>query len=293
MNYIIGYINCKKALKFKKLQKIIGYIYFKIKVIRIDENKFDIKVNSNKFNKRRIKKIEKILKTYNINKLVISNEIDCESKIILNNLIKSSEKILMKGIIKNILKYIFKNQNTDLRFEDIFITIKDDKNKETIKDIANEAKSINIVTDTIKKMRRLSINLEKEENIIFSISNNCKKGAKTIINFDYTDEFFEKFKVNRNAIIINLNDHELKLGNYYQGVIIENIEIAYNNNEKSNYNKTKLYESYICNLNYFSIQEKYNEDNCIISNLIGKNGFIQNRELKKVRTELDKLSKKD
>ena len=43
---------------------------------------------------------------------------------------------------------IFKNQNTDLRFEDIFITIKDDKNKETIKDIANEAKSINIVTDT-------------------------------------------------------------------------------------------------------------------------------------------------
>ena len=41
MNYIIGYINCKKALKFKKLQKIIGYIYFKIKVIRIDENKFD------------------------------------------------------------------------------------------------------------------------------------------------------------------------------------------------------------------------------------------------------------
>ena len=23
MNYIIGYINCKKALKFKKLQKII------------------------------------------------------------------------------------------------------------------------------------------------------------------------------------------------------------------------------------------------------------------------------
>ena len=161
----------------------------------------------------------------------------------------------------------------------------------------NKAKTfINIVTDTIKKMRRLSINLEKEENIIFSISNNCKKGlkrAKTIINFDYTDEFFEKFKVNRNAIIINLNDHELKLGNYYQGVIIENIEIAYNNNEKSNYNKTKLYESYICNLNYFSIQEKYNEDNCIISNLIGKNGFIQNRELKKVRTELDKLSKKD
>ena len=110
MNYIIGYINCKKALKFKKLQKIIGYIYFKIKVIRIDENKFDIEVNSNKFNKRRIKKIEKTLKTYNINKLVISNEIDCESKIILNNLIKSSEKILMKGIIKNILKYIFKNE---------------------------------------------------------------------------------------------------------------------------------------------------------------------------------------
>ena len=166
MNYIIGYINCKKALKFKKLQKIIGYIYFKIKVIRIDENKFDIEVNSNKFNKRRIKKIEKTLKTYNINKLVISNEIDCESKIILNNLIKSSEKILMEGIIKNILKYIFKNQDTDLRFEDIFITIKDDKNKEIIKDIANEAKSINIVTDTIKKMRRLSINLEKEENKI-------------------------------------------------------------------------------------------------------------------------------
>ena len=127
MNYIIGYINCKKALKLKKLQKIIGYIYFKIKVIRIDENKYDIGINSNKINKRRIKKIEKTLKTYNINKLVISNEIDCESKIILNNLVKSSEKILMKGIIKNILKYIFKIQNTDSRFEDIFITINIDR----------------------------------------------------------------------------------------------------------------------------------------------------------------------
>jgi len=115
MNYIIGYINCKKALKFKKLQKIISYIYFKINVIRIDENKLNIEMNSNKLNKRRIKKIEKTLKTYNINKLVISNEIDCESKIILNNLIKSREKILMEGIIKNILKYIFKNQDTDLK----------------------------------------------------------------------------------------------------------------------------------------------------------------------------------
>ena len=75
MNYIIGYINCKKALKFKKLQKIISYIYFKINVIRIDENKLNIEMNSNKLNKRRIKKIEKTLKTYNINKKIKKNDI--------------------------------------------------------------------------------------------------------------------------------------------------------------------------------------------------------------------------
>lgn len=191
---------------------------------------------------------------------------------------KYNEKILMKNFTTLILCKFFYDQNIDIRFEDIYITVNDDKNKDIIIDIAQNVKSINIVTTSIKKMRRLCNKLEKE-GILFSISNNSQKSlkrAKLIINFDYNSETFNYYNINRYATIINLYKEKINLDKCFGGTIIENIKIDYNNENLNlkNYDKTEIYESYICNDNYFTIKEKCNKDKCRIVGFIGKNGYI-------------------
>lgn len=278
MNYIIGYLEYQKCEEKNFIYKVLNKIFFKIKVIYIQNDKIKIIINNKKIGNKRVKKIIDTIKKIGINKIVISEDLKEDINGRLNLFEKYNEKILMKNFIIPILGKFFNDQNIDIRFEDIYITVNDDKNKDIIIDIAQNVKSINMVTTSIKKMRRLCNKLEKE-GILFSISNNSQKSlkrAKLIVNFDYNSETFNYYDINRYATIVNLNKEKINLDKCFGGTIIENIKIDYNNENLNlkNYDKTEIYESYICNDNYFTIKEKCNKDKCRIVGFIGKNGYI-------------------
>lgn len=286
MSYVVGYVNYKRNFGKSFFGKILDRFFFRVNVNKIEDGYFEIFINNNVINSRRILKIKKLASRFDVNRLVI-----CKSLIYKNDGIsfdKSDEKILMKNIVKQILEYVYDCQNRDMRLENLYIAIKDDKNKDIIIDLASNFKSVNIVTDIIKKLRRLDFKLEKMDGINFSISNNSKKALKranVIVNFDYDSDFFQKFCISRNAIIINLSKNELVPSKGFDGIIIENVNIKYENNDIKflnfkNFFQTDLYEAYICNFNYCEIQEGYFSNNCMITNLVGKNGNITKSQLK-------------
>jgi hypothetical protein len=284
---IIGYIDYNNNLN--KLEKIISQIFFKIWLKQIDYNKYEILINNCKLSNKKIIKIKSALNKANINVLAVSNNINKNQLNFSNNEIKLlTGKQIMKNSILKILEKIYNIQNKNMIFEELCVTIDNDQNIDIIQDLAEHFKYINIVTEKIRKLKRLDKKFENNNNFIYSISNNTKKSlkrAKIIVNFDYDENFFEKFNINRKAIIINLNSKQLNVKNSYQGVIIENIIADYNCDEKiknkfKNFDTNILYETKIVDLKYDQIKGKCKEDNFVVKYLLGKNSIISECEFK-------------
>lgn len=289
MNNIIGYLDYRDNISFDFLKNVMKKIFFKVSLNKVEEDKFEILVNNCIINDKRLVKLKRIIDNSNIKNIAISNKIIFDkNNLNSKNINVLDGKFLMRNIIDKILDYIYNFQNRDMILDELYITISNDKNKDIIIDLAKKFKYINIVTDKVRKLKRLERKLENDENIIYSISNNTKKSlkkAKMIVNFDYSSEFFQSFNLNRNAIIINLNSNKLDLKNSYNGIIIENIMLEYSNEKCSfnfgNFDNNIVYESYIFNKKYNEIKDHYISNRCEISHLIGNNGNIIDNELKK------------
>ena len=294
MDNIVGYLNYNSTINKNNFPKIFNKIFFKVSINNFEKNKIELLVNKNKINFKRLNKIKNIAKEKQINKIVVSKKIKFENE--YPEIDTFTGKFLMKNIIIYILKYIYETQKKDIRCENLHILIDNDKQNEIIFDLAKEFKCISIVTDNIKKLKRLSKKLDDYNDIIYSISNNYKKSLKTadvIVNFDYDSKFFSKFNINRNSIIINLNENSLKLKNSYQGMIIENIDINYkkivhNILDINDFDKNIFYESYMYNFKYHEIKDEYIKNNCMINYLIGNNGKITIKELQNTEKNLKK-----
>lgn len=287
MENSIGYLNYKEDINKNFFQKIKNNVFFKIEYGSLGENTSELLINKNIIDKKRLDKIIKLKNKNNIKKMIVSNKIKIQANSDELNLLNG--KILMKNMVLFLLKYLFSYLEKDIRCENLYILIDNDKNQDIIFDLAHQFKSISIVTDNIKKLKRLDKKLSNDEEIITSISNNYKKAlkkAEIIVNFDYDTNFFEKFNVNRNSIIINLFNENIKMKNSYQGIVIENIKIDYENLNNyiidfKDFDKTIFYESCIYNSKYYEIKDRYFEDNCKIKSLIGCNGEIPISEIKK------------
>ncbi|MBP3503128.1 MAG: hypothetical protein J6K42_06625 [Clostridia bacterium] len=290
MYEIIGYLNYRDNINLNIFKKIIDKFFFRISLNKLEDNRFEILINTCSLNEKKLTKIKKIMNNNNIDIIAVSNKIALEqSDFDKENIKKFNGKVLMKNLIILILDYIYTCKNENMILDALYITINDDKNKDIIMDLATKFKCINIITDKIKKLKRLEKKLEKNENIIYSISNNTKKSlkkAKLIVNFDYDEKFFEKFNFNRNAIIINLSTTKWKMKSSFNGTIIENVMIDYNCEENKilnlkNFDKNILYESHIINMDYKEFKANYINNKCEITHLTGCNGYILDYELKK------------
>ncbi len=302
----VYYIDYKSDDKNNIYKKIYNKIFFKYEIVDFDDDKKLIKINKNYISKSLEKKLKQCCIINNRHEdftIMISKDI--HGKISLENNEIFHGKILMKNMIINLIEYIERVCNVDFRCEDVFISTQSDKSKELIVDVAKKFKCVNIVTNKIRKLNRLENKLSKNDEIIFTISNNRKKAlkrAKILINIDFKEKDFEEFNINRYCIIINLNNESLKLKNSFHGVVVESAEINYKNRYEdiinaSKFDKIKLYESYIYNKNYNEAKEYINNDNCIIKVLRGNNCNIDEYEFKnnftKNTIKLDKYKKKD
>lgn len=279
----------------KKYVRWIDRLIFKYDIVDIDKNRHLMKINKEIINEKVYEKIIKITENDNLlfsNNVVANHYNDC-----------FSGKILMKYMVVDIIQKIQKIVETNFILEDLYIAFEGEVDYSILYDLSREFKSINIVTNKIRKVKRIENKFDRDD-IVYSISNNKKKAlkkAKIIVNMDYSSDFFEEFNINRNSIIINLSLQNLSMKNSFQGSIIEGVEIDYtNNNEYLNsveYDKNKLYESYIINNKYTDAKIMQKKDRCIIENLFGSSTMLSPEELKnnfvKSSIKLDKNEKKD
>lgn len=323
---IVGYIKEKnKSLKFlDRLKSIEITNYNNNYIISIYKN---LNKENNKNMSKIIKIIIKLLKMYKIDTIVFSNEVTKEFKeefsknLIINkfNITTLKGKRIMKYMDLEILNYIFEKQNIEKKNEEIYILIQQNKNyninyksflnelKEYIKKYIYKFKIVNLISNDIRELKNIQDEIMEKENILISVSNNKRKAlkrAKYILNINLNECELQKYTINRNAIIINLEQYIIFNKTSFNGININNIELDIPDDYieqfeeiGENFNYTVLYESIILNLNgeksKNKVKERIKEDNIKIKYLIGNNGKISDVELKQmVKNNIGILDKK-
>ena len=336
---------------------ILGFIKYRIiKNIFIDRlKKVDIQefnnnyiiniINDGKINYEKIvKKVIKFIKQYKINTIVFANEIEEGVKEFIIKQIEQEKygvdilngKKLMKYMDFEIIDYILEKQKTNMENEEIYILF-NDKNlnfktnienlKEYLLKYIKNFKITNLISDDIRKLKKMQEEILDEENILISVSNNKKKAlkrAKYMLNINLNQTQLEKYSINREVVIINLEETIYYENPSFDGININSIELKipdeyleYFEIIENEFNKMVLYEAimkkYIENIKTnpinmlntinkktknrleYIIKQKLQEDNVKIDYLIGNKGPIHEDELKRLvknqTNELDKTKK--
>ena len=292
------YIDNKENNSKDILKKISNYLFYKFSVIDVDNEKKCIYINKKYINNKAYKKINRYLNKQGLdildkNTLIAKNiqlkvRNNHKNDVFINEIkYLQKEKYLMKVMLYEILKYIEKMVDADYRNESIYVTMISEKNKNVLLEIIDLFKNINIITTRIGYMRRLEKNILKNKDSIISISNNKRKAlkrARLLINFDFNDNLLKEYNINRNCIIINLNNEKIRLNSNFQGCIIDSVQIDFKNQyeqyiKKCRYSIEDLYCSYIQQYVYNKAIKQSKENDCKIVKLLGNSGVILNEEI--------------
>lgn len=251
------------------------------------------------FNIITIKKIDEkhylyiMPKESNLEKVVLKNK---KEKIILSKELKKYENqfdIQNKDIyyfIPKILQYIMKEINKKLELQNIFLLVDkyNEKNLEIIKYLIDKVRTVNIITSSVEQYKKLEEKLFNENGTLITVTNNKNKSLKRanfIINIDFSNQNIGEYKISPNAIIINCTNEKIETLKYFQGIIINKIEI--NLQEKENlkefyqeFEKIDIYNSLEMKpAKYIENIRQIEQDEIKIKNLIGNNGIIDKKEL--------------
>lgn len=183
-----------------------------------------------------------------------------------------NDRWLFKFLIFDILNFVAKMKEE--RMEVISIAILMDKADEIIMQqlvsIAKSVKTLKIVTKSKISYSYIEKELFEKDGIAIQITNNKEKSllnVDIILNFDFNEERISEYKINHNAIIINLGKKIRLNKDIFIGKIINDYEITFNEENydieinKNNFDKTILYESFIYRRDTFTnIQKQLKKD---------------------------------
>lgn len=266
---MVGYI------KTRQEKNIIKKILNKIEIEEYENgNKYTIP----KFNKKLLEK----LKEDNIKNIVVAKK-DKENIEFLNNIHSNNMniidgRILFKHLIPEIIEYI--SNVCKINKNDMQITILANDYSQInifyINELITEVKSVNIVTNNINRFKQFADRLYNKEAIVVPIMNNKNKSLlnkKIILNIDFSEEQLKKYKMNRKAIIINIENNIEKVNRTFTGVNINNYKLI-SKKEESEFEENEIYESYIIMNKIQDIRKIIIKENLQIKSFIGNRGEI-------------------
>lgn len=300
---VIGYI--KKERKGNKIFRGIE--------IRSFDNNYVMTVYDEEKNSIK-KKLVKYIRKLNIEAIVFSKELEGNFKNAICEILQSNVRIingktLMEYMEFDIIEYILKKQQANIKQEEIYIVFKKDSTLDLnfSKVFIENFRMTNIVTNDVERLKNIQENLMKNDNILISVSNNKKKAlkrAKYILNINLTKGELEKYKISREAVIINVKEDVKYDNSAFDGININYFKIGLPDEyiEKfeeigKNFDSVKMYESILLknDIQKTKIENAYkriNKDGIVISAIIGNNDEISDEELQKInKLNLDKMHK--
>lgn len=274
-----------KTLYIEKMDKPIMVI----QKIKIEQENCKICLNLEK--EKNIRKVIRKLIKNNVTNVVLSKEL-CENKNLINALNASDINIfngrwLEKYLSIQILDYIVMQKVIKKEETEIAITVNQitDLSIAIIKTLAKQYKRVTVVTNHIEKLRKIEKDIYDKEGILIVVSNNQKKSllkTKIILNMDFNKELLNKYRINEEAIIINLEGDMKIEEKRFNGINVNDYEIDVGREEiiwrqnMQSFRSKDLLEAVLYMKDTFdSICNKIRKNKVSIKELYGINGKIE------------------
>lgn len=262
---------------------------FSIRKYKIEEDNFVVYADLNK--EKNVSKIIKAMIKNDIDYVVLSKTLT-ENKNFINALNANNIKIfngrwLEKYLIFEIIEYVINQKGIKKEETEIAITTNEitDLTIETIKILSKQYKKLIVVTNHIEKLRRVEKELYDNDGILIVVANNTKKSLlkpQIILNLDFNMQVLNKYKINENAIIINVEGDMKIRSKRFSGININNYEIVVGREEniwRENMsvfeNKDLLEATLYIRDTFNNIRRKIMRNKVSIKELYGENGKIE------------------
>ena len=264
----------------------------KLNLIKVQENTIILPIDEN-IKEKQIEKLsaktKKIIQKYSTSKkVVLSKEMYKQTQYInyvnTYGLEIQDGKWLFEALIPEITEYIINKKKIEKTNISIMINDLTDIEFENIKILARKYKTINIVTNHIEKFKNLEKQLQENEGIIITITNNKKKSlmkSQIILNIDFPKELINKYNIQDDAIIVNVKGNAKINKKRFNGLTINDYEIDFREDKKNNkalnnnFYLRDLYESELYKKQRIcEIKEKIRVDKVIVKNLNLNNGEL-------------------
>lgn len=265
-----------------------GLILKLFNIIILEEDKIKLPINEEKITRKQAEKLAKKTKTIldksNCKKIILSKKIqkqeDYVNELYSYNFEIADGKCLFEVLIYKILSYATKKNNLKKEETIVSILVNDmtENTFQNIKKIAKNYKRVNIVTNHMEKFKRMESGLLEKEGIMITVGNNKKKSlskSQIIINIDFPTELINQYNIYEEAIIINIPGNIKIKKKRFNGTIINDYEIEFNNTEEFDYEKMQkykakeIYEAQIYQKQPFdNIMKKINKDQVKIKELL-------------------------
>lgn len=242
---------------------------FDIRKVIIQKEKIIINRNMSRINiKQKMKIVNKIRDTllkYKCKRIVLTEELKKDKE--FNNLLATNNisiingKWLFKMLIPEIVDDIVKKNNLKKEEIELIFTVNEKSRivEEYIELFARELKRVGVVTNHLSQFKKVEDKLYNNNGILITVTNNKRKSllkADVILNIDYPKEILNKFTLNDNAIIINIEGDMKILKKRFCGKLMNDYEIEVKDDLKFNqwlinnqieikkYNTKDVYEGY-------------------------------------------------
>ena len=274
-----------KTYYIEKMDKHILPIY----KVKIEQDNCKIYLNLEKG--KNIRKVINKLINNEATNVVLSKEL-FENKDLINALNANNIKVfdgrwLEKYISFEILDYVIEQKVLKKQETEIAITTNEitDLSIEIIKVLAKQYKRVTVVTNYINKLRKIEKEIYEKNGILIVVSNNQRKSLlkpQIILNLDFNKEVFNRYKINENALIINLEGDMKILTKRFNGININDYEIEVGKEENiwrenmKNFKNKDLLEAVLYMKDTFqNIRSKIAQNKVSIKEVFGINGKIE------------------
>lgn len=274
-----------KTYYIEKMDKHILPIY----KVKIEQDNCKIYLNLEKG--KNIRKVINKLINNEATNVVLSKEL-FENKDLINALNANNIKVfdgrwLEKYISFEILDYVIEQKGLKKQETEIAITTNEitDLSIEIIKVLAKQYKRVTVVTNYINKLRKIEKEIYEKNGILIVVSNNQRKSLlkpQIILNLDFNKEVFNRYKINENALIINLEGDMKILTKRFNGININDYEIEVGKEENiwrenmRNFKNKDLLEAVLYMKDTFqNIRSKIAQNKVSIKEVFGINGKIE------------------
>ncbi len=258
------------------------------------ENNYVITIYDKK--KNRVKnKLVKYINKFKIDTLVFSEDLkeykEEICKMMQDYIVVINGRKVMEFLQFDIMKYILEMQNKDIRQEEVYIIFKKDNSLDLnfLKIFIENFRMTNIVTNDLERLKNVQDNLLYNDNILISVSNNKKKAlkrAKYILNVNLSKEELEKYRINREAIIVNIKEDVQYDDISFAGINVRYLEIEFPDEYLERFERlgtkfdnVKIYESVLLKermdkRKMEEVHERIKNDGVRVTALIGNNGIL-------------------